>query len=156
MKIRANHIIIPLITVVVAITGTIFVQTSMEWYNTVLIKPELIPPRWAFPIAWNIIFILATISALWIWSVSKHNKRFYWIMGIFLFNAVLNAVWSLLFFKYQLILASFIEMLVLEMTTILLMILMWKPSKLSSYLLLPYVIWVGFATYITYMIMILN
>jgi len=68
----------------------------------------------------------------------------------------LNVFWSYLFFNQHQILASIIEMIILDTTVIVLILLLWPISKLASYLLMPYAVWVAFATYLTYQILLLN
>ena len=169
MKFKPNYIFIPLITVLVAVIGGAFTSIGMPWYDATLIQPELTPPKWAFPVAWNTIFVLTTISALIVWNKGTGRKGFlaillnkkpselhWWIVGLFILNAILNVAWSLLFFVFQMIGAAFVEMIFLELTLVLLIGLTWKVSRLASVLLLPYAAWVGFASYLTYQIWLLN
>ncbi len=164
---KPNYIVIPLITVLVIILGSLFNSFGMQWYETQLIRPDITPPNYVFPIAWNIIFLCTTISALMVWNKPQFEERylvifkrkahdFKLIIGLFAANAVLNVLWSLLFFSFRLIYIALFEMLLLEATIILLMILIWKHSKIASLLLLPYLFWLGFATYLTYIINVLN
>lgn len=156
MKIKPNYIIIPLITIIVAIIGNYFSSAGMDWYDTAIIKPAITPPKWAFPVAWNTIFLLTTASALIVWNKFKKGERRTTIMYLFAANAVLNVLWSYLFFNQYLILASFIEMIVIEITIISIMVLAWKYSKKVSLLLIPYAAWVVLASELTYLILKLN
>ena len=155
MKFKPNYIVIPAITVAVALLGGILTSSGMTWYNTVLNRPDIIPPSWAFPIAWNIIFLLTTISALVAFNRStKKEKQL--VAFLFLFNAVLNILWSLLFFKLHLISASLVEMIILEIVNLALIFKLWQISKSASLMIWPYLLWVGFATYLTYLIWLIN
>jgi translocator protein len=156
MKIKPNYIIIPLITIATALLGSYFTNLGMPWYNETLIQPDLTPPKIAFPIAWNLIFLATTISALIIWKKGKKHENFPLIIGLFLFNAALNAFWCYLFFTAHLIQASFVEMIILETTLVLLITLSWRISRPASLLLLPYLLWVGLASYLTFQIFMLN
>lgn len=169
MKFKPNYIIIPLITIAVAILGGIFSAWGMPWYYSELIQPDMTPPSWLFPIAWNIIFVLTTISALIAWNKRYVENRyllifkkkeidviFVFVVGLFIANAVFNVVWSLLFFTLHQISLALFEMVILEITTLVIMGLMWKRSKLASVLLIPYAGWVAFATYLTFEIALLN
>jgi translocator protein len=166
-KFRQNYVIIPSITICVALVGSLLTKLGISWYNSTLVQPALTPPNFIFPIAWNIIFIMATMSALIVWNSENFEKKCLWIfkrktkdfnliIGLFVANAILNVTWILLFFSLELILPAFIEMIALEATTLLLMIQTWKHSKTASLLLLPYLLWVGFATILTYQILMLN
>lgn len=157
MKFKPYWSLIPLSTVLVAGLGSYFSANGMDWYDTVLITPEgLTPDKWVFPVAWNLIFIATTLSALLIWNKSKRDARFKWIMGLFGANAVLNVAWNALFFGMREIQIAFIEMLFLEASILALLILNWKISKTASALLLPYLAWVGFASFLTYQILLFN
>ncbi len=169
MKIKLNYITIPLIVVAVAVFGNLFSSFGMVWYELELIKPAITPPNWIFPIVWNIIFILTAISALITWNKRLIEHRFLlvfkkkqidvifvFVIGLFIANAVFNVLWSLLFFTLHHVSLALFEMVILEVTTLLIMGLLWKRSKLASLLLLPYAGWVGFATYITLQIVLIN
>ncbi len=156
MKLKTNYLVIPLVTILVALLGSFFTSQGMDWYDATITRPELTPPKWLFPIAWNLIFLFTTISALIIWNKGKKDRNFKLIIGLFIANAILNLLWSLLFFKLQLIFPALIEMVLLEITNIALLLLTWRVSKPASLLLLPYALWVGFATYLTYLIHLLN
>ena len=169
MRLKPNYFLIPLITVIVAVLGSYFSSVGMRWYETQIIKPVITPPNWAFPLAWNIIFVLATISALIIWNRGsrenkilaillrkKSSKKFWIVIGLFIFNALLNLLWSLFFFTFHLIEISFYNLIILEITTVLIMIFSWSISKFASLLLLPYVLWVGWAGILLFQILALN
>lgn len=167
MKIKPNYIVIPLIVIAVALVGSALTSSGMDWYGGI-IKPELTPPKWVFPIAWNLIFIATAASAIIFWNKATElkvlwfhfhkrlNDKNLWITILFLANAILNILWSYLFFSQQLVLWAFVEMIFLEATIIALIVMLRPTSRLSAYLLLPYAIWVGFATYLTYMIHTVN
>lgn len=152
---KPNYIIIPLITVLVSFIGNLFTDSGMDWYRT-LELPSFTPPGSVIGMVWTIIFILSTISALIVWNKINHNKLFWLIIFLFLLNAFFNIFWSFLFFNQYLIGLSLIEMNVLNLTTILLIIVIWSKSKLASGLLVPYFTWVTFATYLAYSIWLLN
>lgn len=169
MALKPNHLVIPLVTIAVAVLGSMATGQGMDWYNLELIKPALTPPKWAFPVAWNTIFVLTTASALIFWSKGATKSKivayftdktlknkFRLITDLFIANAILNVLWSVLFFAWHLTEVAFIEMLILETVIIATMTLLWKISKTASLLLLPYALWIVMATYLTFEIMRLN
>jgi len=166
LNLKANYFVIPLVVIAVALLGGWFTGIGMPWYESEVVKPLLTPPKLAFPIAWNLIFVLCTASALIFWnknfgikklifgrSIEKHRKILMWIFGL---NALLNVAWSLIFFVYHLSVLAFIEMLVLEATIIALIVLGWKFSKVAALLLVPYMLWLVLASYLTFGIIMLN
>ena len=151
---KLNYIAIPLVTVAVSLGGSWLTSGGMNWYHT-LDLPAIAPPGSVIGLVWTIIFILATVSALIFWNRSKPGARSA-IAALFIVNALLNICWSLIFFRLHLIGFSIIEMVALNLTTLALIILMWKPALVSALLLVPYFGWVSFATYLAYSIWTLN
>ncbi len=152
---KLNYLIIPLITFLVSVTGSRLTSGGMDWYKTIKL-PAWTPPGSVIGFVWTTIFILSTISALIVWNKFSRNKRFAWIIGLFLINAGLNVLWSFLFFNQHLIGWSVIEAGLLGLSVIGLIILIGPISRLAAWLLAPYAAWVSFATYLTYIIWTLN
>jgi tryptophan-rich sensory protein len=152
---KPNYIIIPLITIAVAVIGSLLTNAGMVWYQS-LELPPLAPAGFYIGLVWTIVFILSTISAIIIWNSPNHDKFFWWIIGIFIANAVLNVLWSYLFFFMNLLGSPIIEMIFLELSVLALCILIWPRSKTASILLWPYAAWVIFATYLAISIWQLN
>lgn len=148
-------IIIPLITVTVALSGSLITDRGMDWYNQIKL-PVWTPSGEIIGIAWTLIFIFTTYSAMLFWNRGFRNKRFWAVIVLFLLNGALNALWSFLFFGLHYVGASILEMIILEITTIALVVLIRPTSRLASILLYPYAIWVAFATYLAYSVLILN
>ena len=154
MKIKPISILFPLGVLAVAITGNLLTLPGMGWYHSTLVLPtKLTPPDWAFSVAWTTIFIAAAISGTLVWNKSKKPGL---VLGVFALNGVLNVLWSALFFAQHALPAALIEMLFLEASLIGLHLLTWKISKWASALLLPYTLWVAYATLLTYNIVLLN
>jgi tryptophan-rich sensory protein len=147
-----KSLLFPFLVILVGIVGSTFTFHGMTWYKEVLIKPAgLTPPDWAFSVAWTLIFIGMAISGMMVWHKTKDRRT---LLFMFILNALLNVGWSYLFFELHQVTASFVEMLLLEASTIGLCIMSWKSSKWAGLLLLPYPLWVAFATALTYSIMI--
>lgn len=171
--VQRHYIVIPLITVLIAFLGSWFTGMGVEtWYET-LVKPDLTPPNSVFGLVWTIIYVLATLSVILVWDRAHEKRGWLWkwwhrkeidlqqwrmhaIYILFIANAILNVLWSYLFFAQHLLVAAVAEMIVLNLTTIALVILIWPLSRVASLFLAPYVIWVGFATVLTYQLMLLN
>lgn len=152
---KLNYITIPLMTILVAGVGSWLTSSGMDWYGTINL-PEWTPAGSVIGAVWTTIFILTTLSALIVWSRANRNRRFWWIIVIFLINAFLNVFWSFLFFSQHLIGPAIWEAGLLDASVIALIILIWPISRLASILLVPYAGWVAFATYLTYTVWLLN
>jgi len=154
MKIKPNYLAIPLIVVAVAAAGNLFTFQGLGWYGTLRL-PAFAPGGSFIGLVWTIIYILAVISGILFWNAPRRDN-FRIITVLFLANALLNALWSYIFFSLHLIDLAVWEMLLLNASTVLLILLLRKYERRSAWLLLPYFIWVSFATYLAYLIAIAN
>ena len=124
--------------------GRIFTlgNVNSEWY--LANKPSFTPPNYVFPIVWNILYFLIALSLYFAWTNGnkKEKKNIAVLFGI---NLIANALWTLLFFALQSPLSAFIILLLILGTIIWIISYVYKISKISSYLLIPYLVWVIFA-----------
>lgn len=142
------HAVLPLII------GTIvgIITFGFMDYND-LIKPPLSPPGIVFPIAWTIIYLLIGISYTLLKEkreVPKETKQLYYIQLIF------NYLWTFIFFVFKLRLLSVLWIIILDVLVIVMTYQFYKQNKLSGILLIPYVLWLLFATYLNISIYFLN
>lgn len=152
---KINYLLIPLITVFVSVFGSWLTSGGMDWYKTIRL-PDWTPPGSFIGAMWTAIFILATISALIIWNSFPRDQRFWQIIWLFAGNAVLNVLWSYLFFNQHLFGPAVVEAALLALSVFCLIFLIWPVSSLAAALLFLYAGWASFATYISYIIWILN
>ena len=121
-------------------------------YND-LIKPILSPPGIVFPIAWTIIYLLIGISYTLLkekGKVPKETQQLYYTQLIF------NYLWTFIFFVFRLRLLSVLWIIILDVLVIVMTYQFYKQNKLSGILLIPYVLWLLFATYLNISIYFLN
>jgi tryptophan-rich sensory protein len=132
-----------------------------SWYDGIH-KPEFTPPGDIIGGVWTVLFVFGTISALIFWNLHmpfgriRRSGRFWFITVMFLLNACLNVFWSFLFFYQHLVLAAFWDTIALGLTVVILVVAIWPISKWASTLLIPYAVWVAFASYLNYIIWFIN
>jgi len=136
--------------------GSMFTSSSLESWYLLLEKPAFNPPSWVFFPVWTTLYVLMGISLYLVWEKGLQQKEVR--VGVFLFGLQLglNILWSFLFFGLQSPDLAFLEILLLWLAILLTAIQFWKVSKAASYLLLPYLLWVSFATLLNYQIWVLN
>ena len=117
-----------------------------SWY-LLLDKSKLNPPSYVFGIVWPILYILMMVSAF-----LSHKK----IFSIFIVQLFFNAVWSWLFFRFQMPLIALLDIYLLIAINIYILNLMYKENKLAFFLFIPYVVWISFASYLNLFIVINN
>ena len=157
---KKYYFLIPLVTIITALSGSLVTTNNLDWYYTSLNLPYWTPSGSVIGTAWTIIYILTTLSAiivyLKIFRSKKLKSKRYPITVAFLANAFLNYYWTYLFFGQHLIGVSLLEIILLAVSIAVLIYLIEPISRLSSILLAPYLAWVTFATYLTYLIYTLN
>lgn len=119
---------------------------------TSIAKPTFAPPAFLFPIAWSIIYILLGIGAYLV-SKEKYNKK---ALTIYYIGLIINALWSLLFFRLHLFLLSSIWIILLLIVVCYMFLLFLEINKTAGYIQIPYILWLVFAFILNYSIYILN
>lgn len=155
MKFKPNYLIIPFVAFATGWIGSYFTGLGMAWYDTLKL-PAFAPPGAVIGMAWTVIYILSTISALIVWNKFPHDAGFRLVIGLFAANAFLNAFWCVLWFGWQMTGAAILEMVFLEASVIAIMISVWPRSRPAAWLMLPYAGWVAFATFLAISVWRLN
>lgn len=154
-----NKIAIFIFSVVVmqlaGVIGAFFNLSSIDsWYPT-LVKPALNPPGWVFGPVWTMLFLLIGIAFYFV-LVSPAGKMKTAAITVFIVQWLLNVAWSFFFFYLQNPFFALIEIVLLLMSIIAMIIVFARIDKRSAYLLIPYLAWVTFASYLNYSIWSLN
>jgi tryptophan-rich sensory protein len=112
-------------------------------------KPDLAPPSVVFPIAWSILYVLMGISLY----MNRNNKK---NMVTFFIQLMLNYLWVFVFFGMQSWLGGFIVIILLDVMILYTILEFYKENKLSAYMMIPYLLWCVFASYLNFQIFLLN
>ena len=120
-----------------------------RWYRQ-LKKPPWQPPGPVFGPAWTVLYALIAASMLIVRNGDGEGQRPLFVL--FGTNLALNVAWTLIFFRGRSPLAAGVEIVILEGTTVALIVRAWPVSRLASLLLVPYALWVAFATALTWAI----
>jgi tryptophan-rich sensory protein len=125
-----------------------------RWFAS-LAKPDLIPPGWAFGLAWTILYILMALAFAIVLHARGARGRGAAI-GAFLVQLALNLIWSPLFFRAHQVDQALALILALFLLVVVTTALFWRIRRFAGVLLLPYLCWLAFATYLNYEIGRLN
>lgn len=133
--------------------STLLTRKSMNVYDTI-VKPSFAPPGWVFPVAWSVLYVAMAVA---IWLVQR-KKRPGWKAAIALYSAQLavNVVWPIIFFNLRAFGLGFFWLVLLWALVILLMVRVFRDSKVGGWLLVPYAGWTTFAAALNFMIARLN
>lgn len=125
---------------------------SVWYYN--LTKPPLAPPDWIFPTVWSILYFSMLVALLLYLFKSAQNKKSGYIY--FITQLFLNLLWTPAFFYLQNIVLALIVIILLDIFVILTIKSFYKVSKISCLILIPYLVWILFATYLNIGYLVLN
>ncbi|TBX70618.1 tryptophan-rich sensory protein [Flavobacterium silvisoli] len=126
------------------------------WY-ALLNKPVFNPPNWVFAPVWTVLYVLMGYAAGRIWNlIDRDEANVKRAFIFFLVQLALNALWSFLFFGLQNPMLAFFEILLLWTMIFETYSQFKRIDKVASYLLLPYLAWVSYATVLTGSIWYLN
>jgi len=125
-----------------------------DWYDG-LAKSALTPPGWVFPIAWTLLYITIGVSLyLFLLGAPKRTRRA--PLAVFAVQLVLNGLWSWIFFGQHAVGVALVEIVALWFAIVATMVVFARRSPASAKLLVPYLAWVSFATYLNLAIWIMN
>lgn len=123
------------------------------WYNS-LTKPPFNPPAEIFSPVWTVLYITILASFILYLRKPAQNKASGYVY--FCAQLIFNILWTPLFFGLENILLALMDIILLDIFTILTIRKFYSVSKPAAIILLPYLLWILFATYLTFAYMVLN
>lgn len=136
--------------------GSLFTASSVGGWYADLAKPALNPPGWVFGPVWTTLYALMGVAAFLVWKNGWGWKKVRVALGVFGIQLVLNAAWSIVFFGLHSPGWALVNIIVLWLAIVWTIAVFYRISKPGAYLLLPYLLWVSFASYLNYSIWMLN
>ncbi len=149
-----KFIIALIIPLSVGAIGGFFTSSSItSWYSN-LNKPFFNPPNWIFGPMWTLLYLLMGIACYLTW-ISEHAYK-KTALKIYALQLIFNFLWSFLFFYFKNPALALIDIVLMIITISATMIAFSKISKKAAWLLIPYLLWVLFATALNFEIWRLN
>ena len=143
----------------VGVFGSLFSVGEIDpWYNE-LVQPFFQPPGWVFGPVWITLYTLIGIALFLLWQRTQKlskQKQSRTLLFIFLVHLVFNAIWTPIFFGLHQIGFALIILLIIVGSLIYIMHRTWSLNRRITYLLIPYLAWVSFATILNFSLLILN
>lgn len=141
-------LLIILVTFCAAAIGSIGSLNAPQFYRE-LSLPSWAPPGWLFGPVWTLLYSMMAVAAWRVWrsAALPNSSR---ALQLYALQLGLNALWSWLFFAWYLGAAAFLEIMLLWLAIIATMRSFYLHSRLACWLLLPYLLWVSFATLLTF------
>ncbi|MCE1246589.1 MAG: tryptophan-rich sensory protein [Firmicutes bacterium] len=136
--------------------GSFFTAPAIPGWYASLVKPAFNPPSFVFAPVWTILYILMGISLWMIIREGMDNPKVRTAVILFGVQFLLNIIWSPVFFGLKAPSAAFLIIFVLWWAILANMISFYKIKKQAGLILLPYLLWVSFASILNYAIWRLN
>ncbi len=124
------------------------------WYAS-LVKPAWNPPAAVFAPVWTVLYTLMGVAAWLVWRRAGFAGAGV-ALGLFLLQLAINALWSYLFFGAHRPDLAFFDIVALWLAILAVMLLFWRVDWRAGALLAPYLIWVGFASVLNFVLWRLN
>jgi benzodiazapine receptor len=136
--------------------GSVFTMPSIPGWYAGLAKPSFSPPNWIFGPVWTVLFALMGLAAYLVYEKGYKKPEVRRALTVFGVQLLLNVLWSVVFFGAHMILGALV-IIVLLWAAILATILGFRGiSKAAAGLLVPYILWVSFATVLNISLYVLN
>ncbi len=136
------------------VVGSFFTFDAISTWYASLNKPFFSPPNFVFGPVWTTLYIMMGISLYLVWTVESKLKKA--AMRLFWVQLALNLAWSIVFFGMRNPDLAFVNILLMWVFIFLTIKAFYPISKTASYLLIPYLAWVSFASVLNLAIVILN
>ena len=134
------------------IGGLVTFSFKEPWYSE-LIKSNYNPPDWIFAPVWTTLYLMMTFAIWFFWHSKNRDIN---TIYIYFIHIVFNTTWSVVFFGFHNIFLALINLIILIFLIIVLVIRFSRVNKVSSYLMIPYLLWSSFALFLNINLLILN
>lgn len=140
---------------IVQLLGYFWTEESVNTWYTTLNKPSWTPPNWLFGPVWTVLYLLIAVSGWLIYRKPRSMMRTI-ALGFWGLQLVLNLLWSYFFFAQQSPGLGLMDIIALCLSICLTISCAWNVSRLASLLLIPYLLWVLYATALNTSIWLFN
>jgi tryptophan-rich sensory protein len=140
----------------VGVAGSFITAPNIPGWYASLVKPGFTPPDQVFGTVWTILYILMGVSLFLVVKDGAKNREEKIATAVFMAQLALNFFWTPVFFAWHALWAGFLVIVVLLLLIAVTMVLFWRVSKPAAWLLVPYFLWVGYASALNLAIAILN
>ena len=132
--------------------GLVSISFKEPWYSS-LVKSNYNPPDWIFAPVWTTLYLMMTLAIWFFWHTKNRDIN---TVYIYFIHLVFNATWSIVFFVFHNMVLALLVLVVLIAFIINLIIRYRRVTMMSSYLMIPYLLWCCFALILNTSLIILN
>ena len=155
-KFKLTDLLIFVVTAELAGALSALLAGDFTSFCSEIIQPPLSPPPWLFPVVWAVLYALMGISAYMIWNNRKNEIRRSNALRLYYIQLAVNFSWSIIFFRFRALGLAAAVAVILFLLVGAMILSFRKISPLAAKLNIPYLIWLGFASYLAISIYFLN
>ena len=134
------------------IGGLATISFKDPWYSQ-LVKSNFNPPDWIFAPVWTALYLMMTLAIWFFWHSKNRNLS---TVYLYFIHILFNTTWSIVFFGLHQILLALIVLMILIILIIILILRFKRVNNVSSYLMIPYLLWSCYALFLNFNLYILN
>ncbi len=123
---------------------------------TNLNQPPLSPPGWLFPIVWTILYAMMGIAAALVMAAPAPQDQKARALKFYIGQLIVNFLWPIIFFRFENYWMALVFLLALDLLVIVTLVKFWRIKPAAGWLLVPYLLWILFATYLNWGVSQLN
>ena len=138
------------------IVGSVFTMPAIPGWYAGLAKPSFNPPNWIFGPVWTLLYAMMGLAAYLVYEKGFKRPEVKKALAVFAAQLVMNTLWSIVFFGAHRILGAAVVIVLLWAMILATILLFHRISKAGAYLLVPYILWVSFATVLNASLYVLN
>ena len=134
------------------IGGIVTFSFKEPWYSQ-LVKSNYNPPDWVFAPVWTTLYLMMTFAIWFYWHSKRRDMN---TISMYFIHIIFNTTWSIVFFGLHQILLALIVLVILIFLIIILILKFKRVNYVSSYLMIPYLLWSCYALFLNFNLFILN
>lgn len=133
----------------------VLTQSNIHYWYDSLAKSNLTPPAILFSIVWPILYVLLAIAGYLLWQ-NQQNPKVKLALYCFIIQVIMNWSWSLIFFQFHWVAFSLVLIVMMTFLTVSTIFFAKNTIRIISLLLIPYFLWLIFASYLNAYILLWN
>ena len=130
-------------------------RDGMKFFHTVP-KPPLTPPAWLFPVVWTVLYLMMGAASYLVWASGVSEARRDRALTVYGLSLAANFLWPIVFFTMRFYFTAFLLLLLLWILVAAAALLFSCIDKRAGRLMVPYLVWLGFAAYLNLGVWLLN
>lgn len=136
--------------------GSVFTMPSIPTWYASLNKPSFSPPNWLFGPVWTLLYVMMGVAVALVLAKGLKKKGVTVAVELFAIQLLLNVFWSFAFFGMRSPFFGFFVIVVLWVTILATTWEFWRISKKAAWLMVPYILWVSFASLLNLAVAVMN